>query len=67
MKKKFDEATLKKAAFCRDECPGCTKGREKGSGIWYQLMKVERYFCPYCRAYEKVYSVRVYEKVARAK
>jgi hypothetical protein len=63
MKKKFDEKTLKKAAFCRDGCPGCTKGRNKGRGLMYQLMKIERLFCPYCRAYEKVYGIRVYEKI----
>lgn len=63
MERKFDEETLKKAAFCRNECPGCTKGREKGRGFLYQLMKIERLFCPFCRAYEKVYGVRVYEKV----
>ncbi len=28
-------------------------------------MKIERLFCPYCRAYEKVYGVRVYEKAVR--
>jgi hypothetical protein len=62
-KKKFDEATLKKAKFCKDECPGCAKGRQKGKGFLYLLMHLERYVCPYCRAYEKVYGIPVWEKV----
>ena len=33
-----------------------------GGENMYQLMKIERLFCPYCRAYEKVYGVRAYEK-----
>jgi ribosomal protein S27E len=63
-KSKFDEKTLKRSEFCESKCPTCVKGREKGSGIWYMLVKLEDrlHFCPWCRAYQKVYGVPAYEK-----
>jgi hypothetical protein len=61
-KKKFSEATIKLAGICKDECPVCTRAREKGSGLLYQVVKIERHVCPMCRAYEKVYGVPAHMK-----
>lgn len=59
----FSEKTKKLANFCKDRCVVCTKGREKGSGFLYNLVRVERHFCPMCRAYEKVYGVPAHLKL----
>lgn len=63
----FDAKTLKRAEFCRDKCFACRVGREKGRGILYHIVRLESRlkFCPWCRAYEKVYGVPAYEKPPR--
>ncbi len=60
----YGKWTLKAAEFCKSGCPLCVKGREKGRGLLYRMLKVEAKVCPMCRAYEKVYSVRTWEKPA---
>lgn len=62
----FDEKTLKRAEFCKSKCTACVKGREKGSGLMYAIVRIEDKlkFCPWCRAYTKVYGVPAYEKPA---
>lgn len=46
------------------ECPVCSRARERQRGLAYWfVMIVERWFCPYCRAYERVYGRRAYEPV----
>jgi hypothetical protein len=52
------------AKICKDNCPVCVKGREKGEGFLYNMVKLEDklYFCPACKAYKKVYGVPAYEK-----
>lgn len=62
----FDEKTLKGAEFCKSGCPMCVKGREKGRGFLFQLLKLEAKVCPKCKAYEKVYGVRAWEKPSSA-
>jgi len=54
--------TTKMAEFCKDGCPVCVKGREKGEGLLYTITKLEANICPACRAYTKVYGVPAYEK-----
>lgn len=47
------------------ECPVCSRAREKQRGLAYWFVKkVERRFCPYCRAYERVYGRKAYEPAA---
>jgi len=58
----FDEKTLKGAEFCLNGCPMCKKGRNKGSGFLFHLLKLEARVCPKCKAYEKVYGVPAWEK-----
>ena len=58
---KTDPKTMEKAKFCKDKCPVCTRAREKGKGLLYQLVKFERKFCPYCRAYEEVFGKPAYK------
>lgn len=60
--KKFDEKTLKGAEFCLNGCPMCKKGRNKGKGFLYKLLKLEAKVCPKCKDYEKVYGVPAWEK-----
>ncbi|MBN1573477.1 MAG: hypothetical protein JW984_09815 [Deltaproteobacteria bacterium] len=58
--KKFSDWTIRLAKFCKDRCVVRTRAREKGSGFLHQMVKIERHFCPTCRAYEKVYGVPAY-------
>ncbi len=51
------------AGFCKDTCPVCTRARENGSGVLYNIVKVEEHVCPMCRSYKKVYGVPAHEKV----
>ena len=60
--KEFDEKTLKMAKFCMTECPVCTRGRNKGRGFLYNLVRLERHICPMCKAYEKVYGAPAHKK-----
>ena len=49
------------AAFC-DNCTLCRLAREKQRGLAYWLVRrVERYFCPFCRAYERVHGRKAFE------
>jgi hypothetical protein len=54
------EKLQKKADFCKNECPVCTKARKKGKGFLFWMVKLERHVCPNCRAYEKVYGKPAY-------
>jgi hypothetical protein len=54
--------TTSLAHFCKDTCPVCTRAREKGKGVLYQVVKIERHVCPMCRSYQKVYGVPAHEK-----
>mgnify|MGYP005835681651 CR=1 FL=1 len=59
-----DEKTRKRAEMCMNKCTVCKLGREKGSGFFHWMVKMEAKLklCPWCRAYEKVYGVPAYEK-----
>ena len=52
------------AEFCGKKCPVCVSGREKQKGLafWF-VKKIEGSFCPYCKAYEKVYGRKAHEQV----
>ena len=55
------------AAFCKDGCPICKHGRAKQKGLAYWFVKnIEGGLCPYCQAYEKVYSIKAHEPLAQA-
>ncbi len=57
--------TQSMAKFCKDTCPVCTRARENGQGILYQLTRVEEHVCPACRSYKKVYGVPAHEKIVK--
>lgn len=57
--------TLKMAKFCRESCPVCTRGREKGKGFLYTMIKLEENICPFGRAYKKVYGIPPHEKLTK--
>jgi hypothetical protein len=66
MAEKYNEKTLKDAEFCKSKCPMCVKGRDKGKGFFYQLLKIEAKVCPKCKAYQKVYGVKAWENPTSA-
>ncbi|MCF7709223.1 MAG: hypothetical protein K9N52_10025 [Verrucomicrobia bacterium] len=44
-------------------CPVCNRARKRRGGIAFIVVKaVERRFCPFCRAYERVYKRRAHER-----
>lgn len=44
------------------QCPVCRRARERQRGLAFWFVKLlERGLCPYCRAYEKVYSRKAHE------
>ncbi len=45
-------------------CTVCKYARKKQRGYIYNFVrKIERYFCPFCRAYERVYGKKAHEKI----
>ena len=59
-------ATKKMADFCRNSCPICTRGREKGEGFLHTFVKLEEGICPACRSYKKVYGRPAHEKIEKS-
>jgi hypothetical protein len=50
------------AGVCRT-CPVCRHARRQQAGVAFELVnRVERHFCPFCRAYERVYGRKAHEK-----
>ena len=60
--KVISDKIKKRAEFCKDVCPACTRARNKGKGFLYHLVRLERHICPSCRAYEMVYGVPAHKK-----
>ena len=50
------------AHFCENTCPICTRAREKGEGILYQIVKAEAHLCPMCRSRNKIYGIPAHQK-----
>ena len=49
------------AAQCRT-CKVCSKARKDQKGLAYWFVKrIEGAFCPFCKAYEKVYGKKAHE------
>jgi uncharacterized protein CbrC (UPF0167 family) len=47
-------------------CPACRQARRRQCGIAFWLVKrVEAKLCPFCRAYERVYSRPAHEAMAK--
>ena len=60
--KPITEKERQQAEFCRNECPVCTKAREKQKGFRFWFVKsIEGGLCPYCKAYAKVYGRKAHE------
>lgn len=46
------------------DCPVCSHARKTQRGLAYLFVKfIEGGFCPYCKAYEKVYGRKAHEPV----
>ena len=46
------------------ECPVCNRARKKQKGLAFWFVKtIEGFFCPFCRAYEKVYGRKAHEPI----
>lgn len=51
------------AIVCRS-CPVCRRARKRQRGVAFWLVKrVEGRFCPFCRAYERVYGQKAHHAV----
>jgi hypothetical protein len=62
-KNDITEKDKEKADKCL-ECPVCMHARKKQKGFAYWFVKkIERGFCPYCKAYEKVYGRKAHEAI----
>jgi hypothetical protein len=49
------------ADVCRN-CPVCRTARRTQAGLAFWLVnRVEHHFCPFCRAYERVYGRKAHE------
>lgn len=59
--------TRSMANFCKNTCPICTNGREKGEGILFNVIKLEENLCPACRSYKKVYAKMAHEQLVHEK
>lgn len=59
---KHSDTTIALAKFCKGTCPICTRARENGEGVLYQIVKIEEHICPACRSYKKVYGKPAHEK-----
>ena len=62
---KHGKITRSMAHFCKNTCPVCTTGREKGEGFLYTMVKLEENLCPMCRSYKKVYGKPAHEKLKK--
>jgi hypothetical protein len=52
------------AGVCRS-CPVCRQARQRQSGLAFRWVnRMERGFCPFCRAYERVYGRKAHEGMA---
>lgn len=50
------------------ECPVCSKARAKQRGFAFWFVKsIEGNFCPFCKAYEKVYGRKPHEPLGKAR
>lgn len=55
-------ALMKAMASVCAKCTLCRAARKKQKGFaFFFVKKIERYFCPFCMAYEKVYSRKAHE------
>jgi hypothetical protein len=45
-------------------CPVCRHARRSQRGVAFQvLQKIESRFCPFCRAYERVFGRKAHERI----
>ena len=57
------EKDRKLAKGC-DECPACSRARNKQKGFFYWFVKtIEGGVYPYCKAYERVYGKKAHESL----
>ncbi len=57
------EKDRKMARMCL-QCKVCSRARkkQKGFAFWF-VKKIESGFCPFCKAYEKVYGRKAHEPI----
>jgi hypothetical protein len=56
----------KNAEVCARKCTVCKSARMKQKGFPFFIVKIEESFCPYCRAYKKVYGKKAHEPLVKA-
>jgi hypothetical protein len=66
MSKIVTDKDRERAAVCAKKCPVCTSARKEQKGFKYYFVKIEEVFCPYCRAYKKVYGRKAHEALSKS-
>jgi len=61
MSYQITERDRRMAQFCVN-CPVCKRARNRQEGVAYWFVKnIEDGFCPFCKAYERVYGKKAHE------
>jgi hypothetical protein len=61
--KKISEKDRKLAGVCRN-CPVCNYARKTQKGLVFAFVRnVENRFCPFCKAYERVYGRKAHQRI----
>jgi hypothetical protein len=67
MQQTITDEDRKKAAICLTKCTVCKSARNKQKGFAFWFVKnLEPKFCPYCKAYKKVYGRKVHEPLPKS-
>ena len=67
MQQTITDKDRQKAAICLNKCKVCKSARAKQRGIGYWFVKnVEPKFCPWCKAYTKVYGLKPHEPLVKS-
>ncbi|MCE5211434.1 MAG: hypothetical protein LLG40_07760 [Deltaproteobacteria bacterium] len=63
VKKKISERDRKMAKFCLN-CTVCKHARKQQKGLAFVFVqKIEGKFCPFCKAYERVYGRKAHQRI----
>jgi hypothetical protein len=62
-KSKISDMDRKLAKLC-NICPVCSHARIKQKGLAFNFVKkIEGSFCPFCKAYERVYGRKAHQRI----
>ena len=65
-KSEITEKDKKMAEQCM-KCVACSQARINQKGFFFWFVKtIEKWLCPYCKAYEKVYGRKAHEPILKS-